>query len=136
MDAEELEPFYIHEEYILESCLMDEAQRVAHTENLMNRIVYDRVPPDPVPEKKESPRGKKADSPRGGKRDEKAESPREKPFPSALNCDNNENFEEYYKPTSKTDFTLQFESRFESANLRRAVQVYVFEYDLILSPDY
>lgn len=29
-----------------------------------------------------------------------------------------------------------FESRFESGNLRRAIQVYEFEYDLILKPDY
>jgi cytosolic carboxypeptidase protein 2/3 len=29
-----------------------------------------------------------------------------------------------------------FESRFESGNLRRAIQVYEYEYDLILKPDY
>lgn len=29
-----------------------------------------------------------------------------------------------------------FESRFESGNLRRAIQVYEFEYDLILKPDF
>lgn len=28
-----------------------------------------------------------------------------------------------------------FESRFESGNLRRAIQVYPFEYDLVLHPD-
>ena len=32
--------------------------------------------------------------------------------------------------------TLAFESRFESGNLRRAVQVCALEYDLILRPDY
>jgi len=31
---------------------------------------------------------------------------------------------------------LVFESRFESGNLRRAIQVYEYEYDLILQPDY
>jgi hypothetical protein len=42
----------------------------------------------------------------------------------------------YYVPSSEDDHTLIFESRFESGNLRRAVQVYDFEYDLILKPDY
>jgi len=32
--------------------------------------------------------------------------------------------------------SLLFESRFESGNLRRAIQVYEYEYDLILNPDY
>lgn len=41
----------------------------------------------------------------------------------------------YYTLTSPEDSTLIFESRFESGNLRRAIQVYEFEYDLILSPD-
>ena len=41
IDAEQYEPLYIHQEYILESCLRREAQRVAHAENLMNRVVYD-----------------------------------------------------------------------------------------------
>ena len=42
----------------------------------------------------------------------------------------------YYIPNFKNDHTLVFESRFETANLRRAIQVYEFEYDLILKPDY
>jgi len=42
----------------------------------------------------------------------------------------------FYLPTSKDDTTLVFESRFESANLRRAIQIYEYEYDLILNPDY
>lgn len=55
----------------------------------------------------------------------------------------------YYIPTSKEDTTIVFESRFESGNLRRAIQMYQFqkfpvllmtrydyEYDLILKPDY
>ena len=42
----------------------------------------------------------------------------------------------YYQLNFKNDQTLVFESRFESGNLRRAIQVYEFEYDLILKPDY
>ena len=42
----------------------------------------------------------------------------------------------FYVPQGPEDRTLQFESRFESGNLRRAIQVYETEYDLILKPDY
>ena len=42
----------------------------------------------------------------------------------------------YYPRQQKADNTLQFESRFESGNLRRAVQVGEYEYDLILKYDY
>ena len=43
MDAEDLEPLYTPQENILEECLRREAERVAHQENLMNRVVYDSV---------------------------------------------------------------------------------------------
>ena len=43
MDAEELEPLYVPQENILEECLRREAERVAHQENLMNRVVFDSV---------------------------------------------------------------------------------------------
>ena len=42
----------------------------------------------------------------------------------------------FYVPQSPDDNTLLFESRFECGNLRRAIQVYEYEYDLILKPDY
>merc|ERR1719335_1342914 len=42
----------------------------------------------------------------------------------------------FYVPGGPEDHTLVFESRFESGNLRRAVKVYDYEYDLILNPDY
>lgn len=51
-------------------------------------------------------------------------------------CDNDATLTPYYQPSFKNDHTLVFESRFESGNLRRAIQVYEFEYDLILKPDY
>eukprot|EP00792_Barthelona_sp_PAP020_P003925 TRINITY_DN1760_c0_g1_i1.p1 TRINITY_DN1760_c0_g1~~TRINITY_DN1760_c0_g1_i1.p1 ORF type:complete len:995 (+),score=192.08 TRINITY_DN1760_c0_g1_i1:71-3055(+) len=41
----------------------------------------------------------------------------------------------WYIPVGQADSTLIFESRFESGNLRRAIQVTMDEYDLILSPD-
>ncbi len=48
MDADEFEPFYTPQENILEDCLRREAERIAHQENLMNRIVYDSVDPSPT----------------------------------------------------------------------------------------
>ena len=43
---------------------------------------------------------------------------------------------QYYQKQDENDNTLIFESRFESGNLRRAVQVGEYEYDLILKYDY
>ena len=43
LNADQYEPLYIHQENILEDCLRREAERVAHGENLMNRVVYDSV---------------------------------------------------------------------------------------------
>ena len=60
----------------------------------------------------------------------------QRPLPSLSSCDNDQFFEEFLKPVSKNDHTLIFESRFESGNLRRTIQVYEFEYDLILTPDF
>jgi hypothetical protein len=42
----------------------------------------------------------------------------------------------FYLPESKEDTTLVFESRFESGNLRRVIQLSDFEYNLILKTDY
>jgi len=41
----------------------------------------------------------------------------------------------FYIPKSNDDDTLIFESRFESGNLRRAIHIHEYEYDLILKPD-
>jgi hypothetical protein len=42
----------------------------------------------------------------------------------------------FYKLKSEKDNTLLFESRFESGNLRRAVKINDYEYDLHLKNDY
>lgn len=47
-DAEDLEPLYSPQVNILEECLWREAERVAHQENLMNRVVYDCVDAAPT----------------------------------------------------------------------------------------
>mmetsp|Transcript_14003 Transcript_14003/g.21826 ORF Transcript_14003/g.21826 Transcript_14003/m.21826 type:complete len:136 (+) Transcript_14003:743-1150(+) len=95
----------------------------------MNRIVYDSVNPS-EPQKPEDAKGA-ADS-----QADKGDGSGTLNIPTANNCDNDARFDDYYKPQLKNDYTLCFESRFESGNLRRAIQVYVFEYDLILKPDY
>lgn len=41
----------------------------------------------------------------------------------------------FYIPKSIDDDTLIFESRFETGNLRRAIHIHEYEYDLILNPD-
>ena len=102
-DAEDFEPLYTPKESILEDWLRREAERVAHQENLMNRVVYDCIDSSPYSSSIEPKEGELS------------------PF---------------YQIQSEDDYTLVFESRFESGNLRRAIQVYEFEYDLILKPDY
>jgi len=101
---EELEPVFHPEERTLEDCLRREAERLAHQENVMNRVVYDSIDPNPY----------------------------NQPLPST----NKDELLPFYTPTGPDDITLVFESRFESGNLRRAIQVYEYEYDLILHPDY
>ena len=46
------------------------------------------------------------------------------------------NLKPYYVKSDPDDSTLIFESRFESGNLRRAVQISEYEYELILKYDY
>lgn len=47
MDAENYEPLYIPQDNILEECLRREAEKLAHQESVMNRVVYDCLDPSP-----------------------------------------------------------------------------------------
>ena len=47
MDAENYEPLYIPQDNILEECLRREAEKLAHQESVMNRVVYDCLDPPP-----------------------------------------------------------------------------------------
>ena len=93
----------------------------------MHRVVYDSV--NQTETRPEEQKQAEASPPTDGEQNQLN-------VPTASNCDNDAHFENYYKHQSKNDYTLCFESRFESGNLRRAIQVYEFEYDLILKPDY
>lgn len=42
----------------------------------------------------------------------------------------------YYIPENEQDVTLIFESRFESGNLKKVIQIAPFEYNLIINADY
>jgi hypothetical protein len=42
----------------------------------------------------------------------------------------------FYVPTSENDTTLVFEARFETGNLRRAIQILEYEYQIILRADW
>jgi cytosolic carboxypeptidase protein 2/3 len=142
MDAEDLEPLYTPQENILEECLRREAERVAHQENLMNRVVFDSVDAAPTKlnedenQSEETKGGQPADSEH---LDETAATKQAAVASSnnnnhnndtenngtgeqsANDCDNDTFLTPYYQPSFKNDHTLVFESRFESGNLRRAI---------------
>lgn len=106
----EPEPIYAAPETLFDDIVRQEADRISRPETVLNRIVYDCLDtPEAPPDAPASP----THSPTG--------------------CGD---LPAYYAPTGPDDATLVFESRFESGNLRRAVQVYEYEYDLILNPDY
>lgn len=143
LDADAFEPLYIHQENILEDCLNREAERVAFQHNLMNRVVYDsvnecKIAPKAAEESKDGHDQQTQDRQGAGANDQTPDQASSNPLnlPTPTNCDNCAQFDDYYQPSGKNDYTLCFESRFESGNLRRAIQVYEFEYDLILKPDH
>ena len=93
----------------------------------MNKVVYDSMDNELFKAQEES---KEPDALTNSENGIKAS------IPTPQNCDNDQDFESYYKLKTPDDTTLVFESRFESANLRKAIQIYENEYDLLLKPDY
>jgi len=79
---------YIHQENILEDCLKREAERVAHQENLMNRVVYDSV--NQTDTKPEEQKTAEASPQTDGDQNQLN-------LPTVNNCDNDAHFENYYK---------------------------------------
>ena len=94
-EASEYEPLYPPQEFILEETLRREAERASTSDNHLGRVVYDAVNPSSYWSGGVAPQPIK-----------EGELP---PY--------------YVSPTShaETDSTLEFESRFESGNLRRAI---------------
>lgn len=82
-----------------------DSKRVMNPGAVLNRVVFDSIEPNPS---------------------------RNKDVDASLPADK---VRQYYELSGPDDETLVFESRFESGNLRRAIQIYPSEYDLILRPD-
>jgi hypothetical protein len=110
LDAEEEEPLFPPQENILEECLRREAERVGYNENCINKIVYDSM------EDKNGNLLVKETENFNSENEDKTPT-----LPSPTNCDNDADFPPWYQPTGEKDITLMFESRFESANLRKAI---------------
>lgn len=90
-EAAEYEPLYPPQEFILEETLRREAERATTSDNHLGRVVYDAVNPSNYWANGEAPPNKDGELP------------------------------PYYVQHSENDSTIQFESRFESGNLRRAI---------------
>ena len=114
--SSEGEPLYERRPQLVPDMLLRDAERLAKPDSVRNRVVYDSIEPNPI-KAKVSPTGKSL--PRPGTNDK----------PGVVELD------PYYVLKDQSDSTLVFESRFESGNLRRAIQVYDNEYDLIIKPD-
>ena len=109
---DEPEPFNEIKEGIINLMIMHDEKRILKASAVLNRVVFDSIEPNPAWKEKDKLAKDKPKSP-----------------------SNANSVRQYYEPVGPEDDTLIFESRFESGNLRRAIQVYVNEYDLILRPD-
>jgi hypothetical protein len=115
INATEYEPLYEPQDNILEECLRREAERIASHDTLINRTVYDSMIDH------EKLNAKKKDEEEPEPEIPEWQEGRIPAIPTPDSCDNDAEFTPWWKLKSKEDTTLQFESRFESANLRRAV---------------
>src|SRR3989338_6581077 len=109
---------------LLTRLLLDDAQRMTNQSALLNRVVYDCIDPSPM----YSNSSANATTATQNILEMNNTTTNTAPQPR-------QELKQYYVPINKDDTTLFFESRFESGNLRRAIQVYEREYDLILKFD-
>jgi|EP01047_Picozoa_sp_COSAG01_P020674 hypothetical protein len=100
------EPFCVVRDNIISEMLVHDAERLANPQDVLNRVVFDCIEPNPSAFRSASAT----------------------PAPQS-------ELPPYYSKAGESDTTVSFESRFECGNLRRAIQVYEYEYDLILRPD-
>lgn len=110
------EPLMEAPQNLLASILKKETFRVVQPEKLINEVVYDSTDVSPSNSQKRH-KFNSSFNRTPGKAKQNSVSP-------------------WYTPKGSDDSVLVFESRFESGNLRRAIQVYENEYDLILKPDF
>lgn len=136
-----LEPLVPVPEDLVSRMLLHDAERMANPHTVMNRVVYDAIDPNPAAVKRAASAGSS-----GGEGGEGPRPDSPAAFAAHIGPPPPMSVEEqikalskpltpYYDMQSENDTTLVFESRMESGNLRRAIQVYPHEYDLILRPD-
>ena len=125
-----LEPLRPPPPELVARMLLHDAERVAHPESVMNRVVYDSQSPTPSVSSVCGILRR-----RQRRRQRRREQPPRLSVPPRRSTAAASRLSPRYRVVSPHDATLVFESRMESGNLRRAVQVYPHEYDLILSPD-
>jgi hypothetical protein len=119
-EQRERDPCFLGDEALTAKVLRDDAHRLKHPSAGGSRVVFDSIDPPP--------RGWESGG-RGGKAKQRREcggAPKVGPQPE---------LQPWQAVAGPADTTLVFESRFESGNLRRAVQVSRFEYDLVCAPD-
>ena len=95
------EPLYTPQENIIEDCLRRDAERVASQDTLVNRVVYDSVDPD-------AGKPTAANAQEEQKEQEVPEWQEGKipAAPTPNNCDNDADFEPWWKLKDKNDTTL------------------------------
>ncbi len=112
--------------------MQKDAERQQNSHLILNRVVYDSIDPSPLYQ------------PENGKTVQTGSKITVNINDISVNSDfdtmgdgkaKKVTLKPYYIRMNEEDNTLVFESRFESGNLRRAIQVYEYEYDLILNFD-
>ncbi|KAL0490549.1 cytosolic carboxypeptidase [Acrasis kona] len=106
--------------------MLEDAQRINNPSALLNRVVFDCIDPSPMHNTNSAP-ATQSNLDLASLSESTPANSSAQPKPQEL--------KQYYVPIDDQDTTLFFESRFESGNLRRAIQVYEYEYDLILKFD-
>ena len=114
------EPLYVRREQLVPDMLLKDAERLSKPDLVLNRVVYDSIEPNAA---------------QGATADSTKPAPRPSAAMGAGPGGDSVDLPAYYQLNDPLDDTLVFESRFESGNLRRAIQVYPGEYDLIIKPD-
>ena len=128
---------------LLARLLVEDAQRYSNPSRLLNRIVFDSIDPPLFNQNMSQANGNTANSflntytTSYTSTFDTLHQVFSIPSYSATSVAGNskDRLKQYYISDGSNDNTLIFESRFESGNLRRAVQIYPHEYDLILRFD-
>ena len=116
---------------LVRDMMLHDAERMSHPDAVVNRLVYDS---HDCPSSQGQPwRTIKPDA--WPFKNMKMKRDLEQAAGEMLMGFVSKTLQPWYVPENERDKTLVFESRFESGNLRRAIQVYNTEYDLILRPD-